>query len=1799
MPCFLIRKTDSVIHLFIITMKLILITFGLFPVSSNSTLQNNLNSLKLYNSTNCSILLDETQFILNWTKSSYALTDFNKQIIKCLNSISPQLTTCSPCTINSTRIIISTNYGILRQIDQHCKLTITSHEAFKKIMKSVNSFEEQIISLSDGNYLKASFYGLILVNCTIFTKNHCISDDSLEVRDSFDQIDCTNTATDPHHNKIPLLILQCEIKSNNVCLYCNCIQKDTTHTIQIKNIIFTSVLLLVNYKQLSLEDVKDKLQQLIKMPSVNNISFCLFSNEILKEWEENNYLQRNRKNVLIEHTKRPSETEQVRHSRPKRYSELTTNAKYSTINSQLLPPRNLQIVPLNFGSLNISWIPAQKNEQFITHYELILFGLNEKSDNLFSHCLRIQTIYNHTGHHVYLAPLFSQNRQVLINVTAPADYAIITGLPPDNFYRVLLFAVGNSMRSSPATMPSSPRVPALSPQTPPEDIKITSRGTHSVKISWNPPSNIDCTGELMNYVININSSRLIEPIIIKVSRSKRNYVVENLIPGTFYSVQVSATTRGGLGVPSKAIHFQTSGELPKLDPDELEGIEIPESKLESNIDNQNVDFFQDEIKPDDLTDSIQQASNSPFYVLPSRIHNLRATATQTSIKLKWSIALRQINMDSETHLFDNVDYEYTSLINPRHLIPVQMKNEKHEKDITGLLPPGTKHIIRWGDMHPGPSEDSVKGDQTQYTIENLRPGTIYYIRVISVTEGGDGPAAYTVVMTQDSSSATKPTSQGLLIPVNLVVRQLGSTWARVGWDMPNVPQSIKMSISGFQVKYYSVKSNTDQEEEGQENEMEITDYITEQFTTKNAEEKKHELKLINMTLTSNQIHDEHFDIILRDLEPATQYEFGVRVLHNEVIFQENDSNDNGRTVKTYFWSMVQGFETFGKSPKDAPTNIRLSKLRLTNKLHTKLQLLDFSSTQTSSDIMHNDIKHDQRNDNNNKPSAHFLVTMFIKWDPPTYPNGRILASALHLTTNMKQSTRKWIERSVNGGSTEAGLLRLKPSTLYFVKITARNQHGRSPSSNIIAFYTPNADGSGGGIIQFTKNYYHLNDIHETFDRIQPFPNENELNQLIKTNDNIDTSTTTTTTNNNSSKLIDIENLHWIILGGAIGCALVIMIIITLALLIRCRKIKLSTNLTKRVSNKSTYNTSCSEHHQHETTIHRHDCLQKNPSFNLNDICLNANILGSCSPTETIAAGSNSGSIGVRTGHSLTSDQFNQNVRMNIYPLHHSNCTHSDCNVKKINETVPLLTSSHCSCGVSIDTSAPTPSGPINWIPNVGAFNIGISGGGCFEDRHSTSVESDTDANNSVKLINNCPENGRNWQNDMNFGKLKLNKQLSADMHERNIESLNGNINPSRDMTLSYLGSSVQNSINCHAPYCQQPQLKNMGNRSPFKPPGAVINPPNLQMTCCTNNNNNPHTNFNRSRDFRSNQLNKMIGDNGCTGSGSLTDEVTASSPGSSATGRTHGYLNQISSSPTNTSLNFKKYNRVIGKYEDEEDINDDLNINRDTSFRNYGSKHNELGTHQKLSVNTSIDQQSLSPLPPRKYSNNKNQILSDSQVERCQTIGTGISSRNNALSSDYASQQSSLSNKSSGSSATNHGFSPEKHINYPNKVKLIDMNTNVHSVDASFVLDRVPTPEPQHRTGPFARLMQYNLSDQPINRLQIHNLTDDDYLSDKIEIKNKVMQSPTIMKRMTTTTTPTNTLSSNTITISTVQNVFSTKSNNGLELNKHDRTPDTPDSISEQEMMRGFSTEELNQEMANLEGLMKNLSEITQNEFTC
>ncbi|KAK4473426.1 hypothetical protein MN116_002797, partial [Schistosoma mekongi] len=411
MFCFRAPQTDLSYYL-LLTMKLMFITFGLFPISSKTTQQNSLQlilknySILLFNNTSC---------IQNLTTNPYELANCNEQIIKFLNSTSLGSTACSTCT-NNFVCITPANYSILEQIGSYCEQTVInttyfqiSQEKLDQIIKSMDSYGKKLISPDTKKYLGDSVYSPFHIICTICTRNYSMMDKLLKVTNLMNKSNCTDNY---HDCEIPLPLLQYK----NVLFLCvNCSQNNTITVVQTINSTFSFTQLFDIVMQTSLE-VENEFHQLFTPPSVNVTSFCSVDNVALNEGEQNNYTLI-RKNASSAYTQIHSKAEQIKLSRRKRNSEPNTNDIYSTMHSHLLPPRNLQIVPLSFGSLNISWIPAKVNEQFITHYELILFSLNEKSDSLYDHCFRTHTRYNHTGHHVYLAPFSSQNRQVFINVT--------------------------------------------------------------------------------------------------------------------------------------------------------------------------------------------------------------------------------------------------------------------------------------------------------------------------------------------------------------------------------------------------------------------------------------------------------------------------------------------------------------------------------------------------------------------------------------------------------------------------------------------------------------------------------------------------------------------------------------------------------------------------------------------------------------------------------------------------------------------------------------------------------------------------------------------------------------------------------------------------------------------------------------------------------------------------------------------------------------------------------------------------------------------------------------------------------------------------------------------------------------------------------------------------------------------------------------------------------------------------------------------------------------------------------------
>lgn len=78
----------------------------------------------------------------------------------------------------------------------------------------------------------------------------------------------------------------------------------------------------------------------------------------------------------------------------------------------------------------------------------------------------------------------------------------------------------------------------------------------------------------------------------------------------------------------------------------------------------------------------------------------------------------------------------------------------------------------------------------------------------------------------------------------------------------------------------------------------------------------------------------------------------------------------------------------------------------------------------------------------------------VIWDSPSQSNGPILAYMIYLTANRKQAVSRWFERTVDGSLRRIEIRGLDVNRVYYMQIAARNRHGRSPLSSVVAFRTP-------------------------------------------------------------------------------------------------------------------------------------------------------------------------------------------------------------------------------------------------------------------------------------------------------------------------------------------------------------------------------------------------------------------------------------------------------------------------------------------------------------------------------------------------------------------------------------------------------------------------------------------------------------------------------------------------------------------------------------------------------------------------
>uniref|UniRef100_M4AIM4 Protogenin n=1 Tax=Xiphophorus maculatus TaxID=8083 RepID=M4AIM4_XIPMA len=373
------------------------------------------------------------------------------------------------------------------------------------------------------------------------------------------------------------------------------------------------------------------------------------------------------------------------------------------------------------------------------------------------------------------------------------------------------------------------------------------------------------------------------------------------------------------------------------------------------------------------------------------------------------------------------------------------------------------------------SQIELPGDKTQHLLENLQPDTIYLLRLVAATSVGWGEqSAWTSHRTPKASSAQVPLAPELYLePLNcttisarwhLTPRNSASVRGyRLFYHEESQPESAplqlqasahKHTIGGldprkkYHVKLLAYNSVGDGYQADQTIStpgcVSVRDRLVPPpppphnvqartnsssavflFWGRPAFTSSHAL---NYTVRCNPVGLQNASLVLylqtgeqsllvRDLEPNTKYEFAVR-LHIDQLSSP--------------WSPVVYQNTFPEAPTLPPSNIKVTL-----------------------------IEED---------------TALVSWKLPDEPNVAVTHYTILYASQNAWIAGKWQILQREGSITMALLENLSPGQVYLVKVSASNNMGDGPFSNVVEL-TVRADPSSGhdaGLSRgFSDGFYHL------------------------------------------------------------------------------------------------------------------------------------------------------------------------------------------------------------------------------------------------------------------------------------------------------------------------------------------------------------------------------------------------------------------------------------------------------------------------------------------------------------------------------------------------------------------------------------------------------------------------------------------------------------------------------------------------------------------------------------------------------
>ncbi|XP_063789232.1 fibronectin isoform X2 [Pseudophryne corroboree] len=337
-----------------------------------------------------------------------------------------------------------------------------------------------------------------------------------------------------------------------------------------------------------------------------------------------------------------------------------------------------------------------------------------------------------SGYRVVVTPVSPSGRDTQNLPVSRSTFAEVINLHPGTIYRFEVYAVSRGQESQPLVGEFPTKLDS------PTNMKFKDLTESSVLIVWTPPQS-----KIGRYLLSVGQTRGGQPSQFHVDSTVRSYKLQNLLPGTEYTVSLIALKGSQQSKPTTEVFstLEPVGSIPPYSTDVTESTIVITWTPVPRI------GFKLDVRP-------SQGGEAPREVI-SESGSIVISGLTPGVQYIYSISVLKDGEESESPITKTV----TTLLSP----PTNLRLVKNPDSVTlkifwdkSTSPGVTGYRITSTptDRLLGfPTEEDVDASQASFIFESLSPGVEYNISVYAV-KGDDESTPLSKIITQEIPQLT-------------------------------------------------------------------------------------------------------------------------------------------------------------------------------------------------------------------------------------------------------------------------------------------------------------------------------------------------------------------------------------------------------------------------------------------------------------------------------------------------------------------------------------------------------------------------------------------------------------------------------------------------------------------------------------------------------------------------------------------------------------------------------------------------------------------------------------------------------------------------------------------------------------------------------------------------------------------------------------------------------------------------------------------------------------------------------------